>query len=84
MKFIQTNRYSFIFLLIAGLGMTSPCFAAATDKTTTEEIKQETRELLQALKSYGVDQRDEAIAQARAALRNLDKRIETLENRINA
>lgn len=81
MEFIQTNRFRFIFFLIAGLGITSPCYsAAATDKTTTEEIKQETRELLQALKAYGVDQRDEAIGQARSALQNLDRRIETLEN----
>jgi hypothetical protein len=80
MKLIKTIRYPVIFMLIAGLGMTLPGYSASsTDKTTTEEIKQETIELLQALKAYGVDQKDKAVEQARVALENLDDRIERLE-----
>jgi len=37
-------------------------------------------ELLQALKAYGVDQRDKALEHASTALENLDNRIETLES----
>jgi hypothetical protein len=80
MKLIKTIRYPVIIMLTAGLGMTLPGYSASsTDKTTTEEIKQETIELLQALKAYGVDQKDKAVEQARAALENLDDRIERLE-----
>lgn len=61
--------------------MTSPTFATESDDDrSVQDIKQETIELLQALKAYGVDQRDEAVEQARTALGNLDKRIETLES----
>ena len=45
-----------------------------------QDIKQETVELLQARKAYGVDQRDKALKQARTALDNLDNRIEQLES----
>jgi aminoglycoside/choline kinase family phosphotransferase len=80
MKLIKTNRYPLIFLLIAGLGMTTPGYSASdTDKTSTEEIKQETIELLLALDSYSVEQKDKAVEQANAALENLDNRIEKLE-----
>jgi hypothetical protein len=81
MKLIKTNHYLVILLLTAGLGMSPPGYSASsTGDTSSQEIRQETTELLQALKAYGIDQRDKAVAQAKAALRNLDKRIETLEN----
>ena len=81
MKLIRTNHYRFIVLLLAALGMTSPVFAATSnDDTTAQDIKQETMELLQALKAYGVDQRDKALEHASTALENLDNRIETLES----
>jgi BMFP domain-containing protein YqiC len=80
MKPLNTHHYLVIFTLIAGLGITAPAHCAASDNTTSaEDIKQETVELLQALKSYSVEQRDKAIAQARTALDNLDNRIDTLE-----
>jgi NAD(P)H-dependent flavin oxidoreductase YrpB (nitropropane dioxygenase family) len=67
-------------LVIAGLGMMQPVSSASSgDATTAADIKQETRELLRALKAYSVEQRDKAVEQARVALQNLDKRIETLE-----
>lgn len=46
------------------------------------ELKKESRDLLQALKSYSVEQRDEAITESRAVLDDLDKRIDTLERRL--
>jgi hypothetical protein len=81
MKIVTATRYTLLFLLIALSGMTLPGYAAeSADQATTEDIKQETRELLQALKAYSVDQRDEAVEQARGALDKLDQRIDTLEN----
>ena len=81
MKLIRTNQYRLIILLLAALGMTSPAFAATSnDDTAAQDIKQETMELLQALKAYGVDQRDKALEHARTSLENMDNRIETLES----
>jgi hypothetical protein len=66
--------------MIAGLGMAQPVFCATSAETTTAaDIKQETLELLQALKAYSVEQRDKAVEQASIALDNLDRRIEKLE-----
>ncbi len=81
MKLIRTNHYRLIVLLLAALGPTSPAFAATSnDDAVAQDIKQETMELLQALKAYGVDQRDKALEHARTALDNLDNRIEKLES----
>ena len=69
---------------IAILGITPPIYAAtSTDKTSTEEVKQETQNFLQTLKAYTADQKDEAIRKARTALDNLDKRIDALEARVD-
>ena len=87
MKFIATNRYrltiSLIIPLLATFAMSSPVFSAAASATTSaEDIKQETAELLEALKAYGTEQRDAAVEQSRAALENLDQRIDALETRM--
>ena len=72
-----------MLLLIVGLGISSLGLAAGSDDDTSiKEIQQETRELLQALKSYTVEQRDEAIRKIKAAQENLDRRIEMLEQDI--
>jgi len=80
LKPLKKRPYLAIAVMIAGLGMTQPVFPATSGETTTAaDIKQETLELLQALKAYSVEQRDKAAEQARVALDNLDKRIEKLE-----
>ncbi|MDR4505090.1 MAG: hypothetical protein MRK01_09910 [Candidatus Scalindua sp.] len=69
---------------IAILGISSICFAeTSTDKTTMEEVKQEMQDAIRALKEYGIDQRDEAVKDTKAALNRLDNRIEALETRID-
>ncbi len=52
---------------------------ADEDEPSAGDIRQETRELMQALKAYGADKRDQAVAQTQAALDNIDRRIEALE-----
>ena len=82
MKYIKTN-YS-MFMLIAMLVTTPLCYAESSEeKTSIEEVKQETQDLIQALGAYTADQRDEVIQRARTALNNLDKRIDALEKRID-
>jgi hypothetical protein len=81
MKFLATNSYRLaISMIIPLLVMASPGFsAAAAVATSVENIKQETAELLEALKAYSTEQRDAAIEQSRVALENLDQRIDALE-----
>jgi len=54
------------------------------DETSTEEIRQEMQDLIQALGTYTADQRDEAIERTQSALDGLDKRIDELETRIDS
>jgi hypothetical protein len=56
--------------------------AAETDQTSAADIKRETAELLQSLKNYGAEQRDEALEKSRAALENIDRRIDSLESKM--
>lgn len=48
-----------------------------------EDIKKETQDLLTALQTYTVNQRDRAIQQIQTALDSLDERIDALETRID-
>jgi hypothetical protein len=68
--------------VLAGLlGLaTAGATATESEETSAADIKQETVELLQALKSYSVEQRDEALARSRSALDNIDRRIDRLES----
>jgi hypothetical protein len=81
MKLIVTNGHRLaISMIILLLVMASPGFsAAAAEATSVENIKQETAELLEALKAYSTEQRDAAVEQSRVALENIDQRIDALE-----
>lgn len=71
-------------MLIGMLGITPICYAeTSTDKTSIEEVKKETQDLLQTLNAYTVEQREEAIRKTKKALDNLDKRIDLLQARID-
>ena len=67
-----------MLLLVASLGF-APGLVGAAEETSAADIRRETSELLQALKSYSAEQRDEAIEKSRAALDSLDRRIQALE-----
>ena len=53
--------------------------AESTDETTQEEVGKEVSEAMDAIQEYTVDQRDEALRQARSLLNDLDARIERRE-----
>lgn len=73
------------FVLIA-LAVAAPMAFAETgsETATVEDIRKETRDLLEALKVYGADQREEAIKASREALAALDRRIDALEAGIDS
>ena len=60
-------------------------FAAETSggKTTAKDVSRKLDETGQAIKSYTVAQRDEAIKQAKAALDDLDRRIGRMERKLD-
>jgi predicted transcriptional regulator len=56
---------------------------ASAQKDSLEKVKQETSELLDALKNYGVEQRGEALETIKATMEKLDRRIDDLEAEID-
>lgn len=84
MNLSKTSR-SASLLLIAIFGLTSLCSAApASDKTSLDDVKKESKDLIQTLKGYSAAQRDEAIARIKVTLDDLDQRITALEGTIDA
>lgn len=56
---------------------------SSNDTATYEDVKKETRELINTLQQYGADQRDLAVKEADLALKRLDGRIDELETRVD-
>ena len=78
------SRYLFVVALIGMFGiLPANHVKASAEKTSMKEVKKETQDLLHALKSYTVDQRDAALQKTKMTLDKLDKRIEVLETRIH-
>ena len=73
-------RIAVTAILVALLGIAAQSVSLAADSTASaDEIKQQSMDLLHSLKSYGAGQRDEALSKSKAALANLDQRIQALE-----
>lgn len=84
MKTTRTSFWIALCLAIVTLGFTPHGYAKASDDgTSIEEVKKETSELMETLKAYTADQRDEALEESRAAMHRLDERIDALETRID-
>ncbi|MEX6503323.1 hypothetical protein [Pseudomonas zhanjiangensis] len=77
-------RSALVLTALAIVGASPLSLAETTDeKATLSEVKQEAKELMQAIKAYSIEQRDEAITQTRIALDKMDKRIDQLESRVD-
>ena len=84
MQYKKASCGVFILCLVVMLAVARPCDAeTSNDKTSINDVKQETRDLLQTLKAYSADQRDEAIQKTQSVLESTDKRIDALERRID-
>lgn len=71
-------------LLAATLCFAPLGYGATSDaETSMADVRQETHEFLETLKSYGAEQRDEAVEETRAALEELDRRLDALGRRID-
>ena len=84
MKLRKVNLYVLGLMLLTMLGFISPTYAeSGKEKTSIEDVKQETLEFLQTLKSYTFQQKDEAIEETKTALDKMDNRIDELETQID-
>ncbi|QUJ70114.1 hypothetical protein KDD30_18380 (plasmid) [Photobacterium sp. GJ3] len=87
MKVRIIQRYTLVFTLFTVLGLTPLTVSAAhhekEDATTSaEQVSQDTQELLESLKKYSADQKDEAVKATQEGLNSLDKNIDELQNNI--
>jgi hypothetical protein len=78
-------KYTLYALMLIGLlGGAPVCYAQTTNNDTSiEDVKKETQDMLQAIGTSSADKRDEAVQKAKEGMNNLDKRIDTLEARID-
>jgi hypothetical protein len=85
MKIPTSTRLIGIFALGVLLCGPLSSFAAETpgSKTTAKDVGRKVDETGQAIKSYTVEHRDEAIKKARAALGDVDRHISRLERKLD-
>lgn len=82
------SRKSFVVLLALAMVICLPWSGLAqndvqeADEASFEQVREEMRELGQALGRYGAEQRDKALERSRPALEDLDRRLDALEKSI--
>jgi DNA anti-recombination protein RmuC len=69
----------FVCLMFAGISFADQ---KAGDNRGQEEVNQKVKDALEAIKSYSVQQRDEALKKVKVAMDAVDARIQDLEDRI--
>lgn len=75
------NMQRFICLL-AGILLISASSVSFAN-SSLDDVKKETKELMQAIKGYSADQRDTMMEKTKSALDKMDRRIDELEKRID-
>lgn len=78
------KRYISLAALVALLGLSTIAFADGHNSSTSiEDVKKETKELLQTISSYGSDKKDEVLKKSKKSLEKLDSRIDELESKVD-
>ena len=82
---MRTKQIMLCILFIIGIMGIAPALYSgnSNNSTSIDDVQQETRELINTLASYSVDQRKEAVQKAKKALDNMDKRIHALQAHID-
>jgi hypothetical protein len=78
---MKKHMFNSLIACLLLLGGTPLSYASQSghDKTTAKEVRQKVGDAAEAVKTYSVDKRDEAVKKAKVALDNLDSRINALE-----
>ena len=69
-------------LLVLISGVTYAGQTEQDNKTTSKDLKRETKEAIQAIKSYSYEQRDKAVKEVKSVLNDLDGRIDGMQGQI--
>jgi uncharacterized protein YbjQ (UPF0145 family) len=79
------NNLVKVIVALTGLIMASTAFAAQTKpaQTTAQDVKKQIAETVQAIKSYSIAQRDQAVQKAKEVLEDFDARINDLESQLS-
>jgi hypothetical protein len=77
----RRSRPSALAAIALALTLAVPAAPTAA-QTTLKDIGREAQDVLDAFKSYGADKREELVPKAKAALDELDRRIEELDARL--
>ena len=85
MKTQKLRKTSLMFITVIFFAIGSVSFAAqtSTHETATKDVKEKVGDAAQTIKNYSVNQRDEAVKKAKAAMDDLDVRIDNMESQIN-
>ncbi|MBW6511086.1 MAG: hypothetical protein K0A93_03065 [Desulfuromonadaceae bacterium] len=82
---MATRRWLLLPLLGICFTLGIPNLTAAAEKQTSiEKIHKETRNLLRTIKTYTVEQKEQAVREIAITLRQLDRQIEELEAQLSA
>ena len=84
---MKPTRHLGVFLFAMGLVLFRPVpfsLAGSDSETTTgaEEVEQEVKEAMRAIRSFSAQQKDDAVARAEQALKKLDAQIDRMEERL--
>lgn len=84
MKARPVNKLVKVMIAVTGLVVASTAFAAQAtpSKTTIQDVEKKVAEAVESVKAYAVDQRAEAVQKAKAALDDIDVRIDQMDSRI--
>lgn len=84
-----SKRFNAVSSLIAALIVLFPllCFAGQKpqpeNKTTSEDVKRETTEAIQSIKSYSIKQKDQAVKKVEQILNRTDDRLDRLQRNLD-
>jgi len=81
MKTRPVNNLVVVIIALTGLVMASAAFSAQATppKTTTQNVEKKVTDAVAAIKTYAIDQRDEALQKAKIVMDDMDARIDQLE-----
>ena len=85
MKTRSINNLVKVIIASAGIIMASTAFAAQATppNTTAQDVEKKVTDAVAAIKTYAIDQRDEALQKAKIVLDDIDARINDLESRLS-
>jgi hypothetical protein len=85
MKTCSFNNLVKVIIALTSLMIASMAFAAqpTPSNTTAQDVEKKVTDAVAAIKTYAIDQRDEALQNAKIVLDDIDARINDLESRLS-